>query len=212
LLLKNYSLQTDFKSNEKNIFHIVVEPKNKYRPSLRCKFERESLVQRSCKHFNQDKQLDESFTFIDLTLNPAFDNQIFSLDTLKKIHSFDPKKDDTKPALKPGFTTMALKWLPLGFELVHTDVWDGNSGKTHHSVFSDGFARLSVYQRKLNENEVENLKSKSNENGNDTCVVNRFKQRGDWVYFRDMNDLRISAVGDISPKSVGKTLSNISDQ
>lgn len=211
LLVKNYKVTSNYNSNSKNLFHVFVEPKNKYRPTMKCKFERETLVQRSCKHYNHDKELDESFTFIELTINPTFDNQTFSLDTLKKIHSFDQSENRQEP-IQPDFKLMTLQWLPLGFELIHTDVWKGRYGITHHSLYSDGFARLSVYQRKLHENELEKLKKQIKEKGEDTCVVNRLKQRGDWVYFRDMKDLRISAVGDISPKSIGKTLSKISGQ
>lgn len=211
LLLKNYELKTDYQTGKGNSFHISIVPKNKYRPSLECKFNRENLFQRKCKHYNHEKQLDESFAFIDLKMNPSFKDQDFSLDTLKKIHTFDQSQQDTPQPMKPDFMPVALKWLPRGFEMIYKDVWDGKHGITHHSVFSDGFARLSVYQRKLKEKEKVKVEALAKES-DDTCVVNRFQRRSEWVYFLYTNDLRISAVGDIAPQSIGKTLSKIDAQ
>lgn len=206
LLLKNYKIESG--SENDRTFQIHIKPVYEYRPSLKCRFERETQMQRSCRHYNHENELDESFVFLDVTVNAVFTDQDFNLDTLKKIHSFE--SPDHKEIVKPDFKTIALKWIPRGFELIHTDTWNGRQGVTYHNMYSDGFARLSVFQRKLTDDERDkNRKDKKDKHDEVDCVVNRLKQRGEWVYFRDIDKMRITAVGDIAQKSIGKTLSEI---
>ncbi len=212
LVVNNYAIHSGVDHiNEEKMLSVHLKPYHDDRPSMKAYFDFETNVQKQCKRYDYNQELDESFVFTNLTINAALSPSVFSLENLKNIHTFGEK--NSAPDIQPDFMTYQLQWLPIGFELLHSDTWKGRHGITKHDIFSDGFARISIYQRKLDEDEIENNKTRDNEKKpSKKCIVHRFKKHSSWLYFRDIDGLRISAVGDLSPKLMGKTLSKIDDK
>ncbi|MDX9752588.1 MAG: sigma-E factor regulatory protein RseB domain-containing protein [bacterium] len=205
LLFKNYNIT--FENNEKfadrDAFQIKITGKAPHRPAVKIWIDCQTKMQLKYVRFTPDGTFEESFFFESIDLQPNFSQSAFSTEGLDQFFSYNAAKEEQEPDL--DFTPIEPPAIPAGFVLRSNHRWKRGEGLVQHSVYTDGMAFLSLFQRRQTEQEIQ--KQKEEECSSDTIKV--FERRGTKVYMREINGFRYSMVGDIAADEIYKMLSSI---
>ena len=213
LFLKNYQVSRHESPPRfgRETFAIQVDPKERGRPALRLVFDAATRVQLESTRLGFRGEPFESYSF--QSFHPGGDGSeaLYNTNGLKRIFSFQ-ESGSPPPAVALNFKPFIVTCLPEGFEKMSENIWKGRSGITQRIVYTDGFARLSIYQRTLNDEEKEKLKQEEETQKPKERIVKRLVQRGSTIFFRDIQGMRISAVGDLHPKAIIDTLAKMKQE
>lgn len=208
LFLKNYQLRA-FESHKilgRETENIDIQCRNENRPSMRVYIDKESKTQLKCKKFNHQQKIEEAVFFSSFTLDPVLPPKLFDVASLVKIISFD---ESVEKQIELDFAPLEVAWLPKVMGLIDETVYKGFTGITKKTVYTDGFASLSIFQRKMTDHEIEKRNEEMKEQKKDHTVIKEMTRNGSKLFFLDCNGLRISAVGDIPSKEITDTLTRM---
>ncbi|RJP32632.1 MAG: hypothetical protein C4527_05780 [Candidatus Omnitrophota bacterium] len=209
LLKKNYSFTQEKAEVVAGRKTTQISVKNKVarhpRPRANFWIDNESGFLLKYKRFEHDGKLGEVFFFTEIKLGNDMPASRFSTEGLECDTKFN--EEDQQPP-KIDFKPATTEWLPRGFEKRHEKFFKGRHGVTSHTLFSDGLARFSIFQSKLSEKEMEESKAEQAKQKTNAPIVKRWPG-GQEVFFRDVNGLRIGAVGDLPADSIMHTLAKL---
>lgn len=207
LLLSNYDLDRSRAETPAGgaAVEVWVKPRHDKRPSLRMVFDQESKIQLTCTRYGHKERPLEAYTFKTFDARPRFSDDLFETDGLIRLFSIDPEEDGEEEHVQPDFEPFPAGEPPEGFVKTGERTWKGRSGVVRQMSFTDGFARLSLFQRLMSGKDKEQAKEEENGEGKKT-VVNRTIQRGETVFFLFHKGIRISAVGDLPSHEIIKFL------
>lgn len=203
LIWKNYTFT--FEPNEyvagREARKISIRCNFSCRPSFTVWIDKETKMQLKYQRSTTSGEFMEEFFFETIDLKPDFEKfEKISRDTLHKFFSYEeeqPKK------ITPDFTPLDSCFLPQGFMKKDVNSWTGDKGQVLYTLYTDGLAYISIFQRKQTEQEKKEQAEKK------ICPqdIRRIERRGKFVYYRETEGLRVSILGDVSCDELVKTLS-----
>lgn len=205
LLLKNYDFK--LKNGRKIAGHhtqkIYVIPEHRYRFSIHLWIESNTNMLLKQAMFDCDNKLKETFFFKEIKINDISD-EFFSTEGLELVRKYDKDEEEKEDDPPLNFQPLKIEWLPRGFVFLDQNRWKRDKNIIiNHAVYSDGLARLSIFQRKQSEKEINEQKDIL-EDG-----IKLLERHGRSIYFCEKEGLRIFALGDLPSEAITYTLKKI---
>ncbi len=205
LLLKNYGFKS--KNGRKIAGHhtqkIYVIPEHKYRFSIHMWIESDTNMLLKQTMVDCDDKLRETYFFKEIKINDI-SNEFFSTKGLELVRKYDKDKEEKEDDPPLNFQPLKIEWLPRGFVFFDQNRWQRDKNIIiNHTVYSDGLARLSIFQRKQSEKEMKEQKDKHEDE------IKLLERHGRSIYFCEKEGLRIYALGDLPSEAITYTLKKI---
>lgn len=210
LLMRNYYVKKEghVEVAGRPAWKLAIRSRMPKRPSAIICVDKQTKIQLKYERYDYDGKLVESFEFnrVDAPYQPF--TEPLSHEGLVKVADMNGPPDDDSIQEEIHFTPMKPADLPKGFNRKFVHSWKGRDGAIFHVLYTDGFAGLSLYQRLQTEEEKKNA-DKDQEDAGVCAKVNKYSRHGRDVYFRDVDGLRVSAVGDLDPCEIALALSEL---
>lgn len=213
LLAENYRIRprrSEFVA-ERETVPLQITSQYRFRPKAHLWVDLENGRQLKYERFNPDSELMESFEFFEVETIADDDKPgNWDLKGMVKIIDTDVSDDDVPEELKPLIQLYEPKSLPPGFVFRNHSTWDGRFGRVTRLLYSDGMALLSLYQRQLREDDqVDPPETESVGQRDKKFPIKMVMRHGRAVYIRDIDEVRISAVGDTDRCEIIDTLTSL---
>jgi negative regulator of sigma E activity len=207
LIFKNYDVKIEKHSEyaNRNAVKINIHSKCQNRPFFNVWIDTQTKLRLKYQKFFPDGKFDESLSFEELDENPDFSKESLSVEGLRQFSQGKEEEEQEQKSVLLDFSPATPSELPQGFVKISENKWNDRNGPTHHTLYSDGLIFLSLFQRKQTDHE----KQKQIEEKISPKTIKLFDRRGRRVFSREMDGLRISAVGDLSNKEISQTLASI---
>lgn len=208
LMLANYNVHK--KGHEtvagRKVWKLAVRPRHSHRPSAELWIDKETKLQLKYIRFNPEGEPVERFEFNQIQTPVDLDASAFSRQGLDYVVDVDPE-ESTTPAIAIDFTPLQPDCLPNGFERKFSQSLKGRNGPVLHSLYTDGLASLSMYQRRMTDSEIAKAEQEPGADKDDSCKkVKKYSRKGRDIYFREFDGMRVSAVGDVDHCEIAKSL------
>ncbi len=210
LLFQNYGFEkkspeivADRKTN-----HIIVETKVTHYPRPHAHFwiDQQYNMLMKYKRVEWNGKLSEFFTFKTIDLDAEFPDDNFSIEGFERIATFG---DDEKEDITLDFKPLYPNWLPTGFKRQYEKSWNGRHGPTFNLVFTDGLAKLSIFQYKMDEKEIQESIEEQKKHKSRLPLVKKLEFHGGDIFIRDIDEVRVWAMGDLPPEPIMKILADL---
>lgn len=212
LVVQNYILattQTVSVANRKALeIHITPKPNNRpanSRPSLRIWVDEETKLPLKYERFDYNGHLEEKLEFQEITTGSTGAPCVLSTDGLEKIFSMADAEADQQE-IQLDFVPLKPSRLPQGFQEKFSFRWKGHEGVTMHTLYTDGLARVSTFQRKQTDAEKAKQEQEPAESRDKVKKPNWANRE---AFIRELNGVHVFAVGDIPERGILRLLYNL---
>jgi len=217
-LLDNYSLSMEENKEqvaERKTFLIRIDPQNRFRHSYLIYLDDETKFLLKQVIMDEEKKALEKMEFQRIRFDEKIAQEPLSTENLVLIHPYrkedrkEEKKEEKQEEKKPSlnFTPLKVEWLPRSFQKIDEFIRGDDEKQTLHTLYSDGLAELSIFQRKQTKEEKEEQEKEKRGD-----QVKLWEWRGRAIFFCDKSGLRITAIGDLPNNALSRTLNQIKPQ
>ncbi len=185
--------------------HITPIPNNRppnSRPSLRIWIDVETKLPLKYERFDYNGRLEERLEFKEAATGSAGVRCAISTEGLEKVFSMADAEAEQQE-IQLDFVPLKPSWLPQGFQEKFSFRWKSREGITLHTLYTDGLARVSTFQRKQT-NEEKAKQDKEPAESKDKVKKPNWAKRE--AFIRDLNGVHVFAVGDIPEKGILRML------
>lgn len=210
LLLENYNLieeKSDSIANRQTQVIFIQSKhldKDRKRPSMRFWIDRETRMPLKCQQFSYSEDLLETIQFDEIRVGPSDSPCDIQTDRLIKL-SPPPDNSEEKPSL--DFCPLKPENLPRGFKEIATHIFLRKDNVVLETNYTDGLTMFSTYQRRQTEEEKE---AQAKEPEEERWKVKKFKDKE--LFYREIEGIRIVAVGELGERSMNFVLYNMQAQ
>lgn len=229
LLAQNYDIsqQDDEERAGVPVLSIAIDPRHDNRPRAHVWLSEAHDLQVAYERYDESGVRIEAFAFQEISIGPFEEEGLWDVEgmiCLTDDDDDDKDKDDKDGRrdledAEPSFEPLEAQTLPDGFVLHKQSSWHGRLGVTMRHLYSDGLARLSIYQRLLDEEDEDGDRRGRDDrrrgpeegevvDGTEDAKrqIKKYKRHDREIYFMDIDNLRISAVGDLPAETIIETL------
>lgn len=201
LLLENYTINRDddVMLAGREAICLRITPNKKNRPSAVVWIDPETKRHLKYIRSEADGDLIETFELKDFI--PLTEESLpeWNFDGLKEIGRMNENGEKPEPL---SFVKYAPEKLPKGFAFLEQNQWESPRGTIVHTEFTDGLARVSLFQRLLTDREREEFAQEEN----DPNAIKRYHRHDREIYTRTFDDFRFSLIGDLEPDDMAHIL------
>jgi len=176
-----------------------------FRPSLRIWIDEETKLPLKYERFNYNGRLEERLEFMEISTGSPSVSCDISTEGLQKIFSMTDAEVEQQE-LELDFVPFKPSRLPQGFQEKFSSRWKGREGITLHTLYTDGLARISTFQRKQTEEEKAKQAQEPPESRDKVKKPNWTRRE---AFIRELNGVHVFAVGDIPERGILRMLYNL---
>lgn len=208
LLLKNYDVAL---KGEKTIAGrkakcISVQPKNQRRPAVFICVDNETNMQLKYARTNYRGEPYESFEFTQIQFGESVPKENIGVEGFVSLQR-NRNGDEARENVNLNFNPLIVKRLPEGFVLKSNTVFKGwRDHIVQHSLYTDGLASLSLFQRKMSEEDRKKREEEMKAKKDDKPLVQEVQRGGRTLFIYGLNDIFIFGTGDLPKREIIRTL------